>query len=156
MDENWGKKKLILGNSHIFLHYIYIILYVNQYIWCAIYFTMELIHDLNSTSMYIIYIYNLHNYKMFWIAFIRSLGKPQHFTISRSLIGRIWEHTEDNRHIFDDRWTNLTIWNSVIKANNVCFYCHLSGRNTLGWLANAVCDLTWMGVPCGLFFRVGV
>ena len=60
-----GKKKLILGNSHIFLHYIYIILYVNQYIWCAIYFTMELIHDLNSTSMYIIYIYNLHNYKMF-------------------------------------------------------------------------------------------
>jgi hypothetical protein len=51
-----GKKTHFRKLPYISTLYIYIILYVNQYIWCAIYFTMELIHDLNSTSMYIIYI----------------------------------------------------------------------------------------------------
>ena len=77
-----------------------------------IYITMELIHDLTSTSMYIIYIYIYTIYIITACFELLLSGLWVNHNLLPFLgpfMGRIWEHTEDNRHMFDDRWTNLTI-----------------------------------------------
>ena len=110
-----------------YIYIIYILWYVNQYIWCAIY----IYH--NGTYPWFNFHIHVHNIYIYTIYIITACFELllSGLWVNHNLLpflgpfmGRIWEHTEDNRHMFDDRWTNLTIWNSVIKANNVCFYCH--------------------------------